>query len=252
MTHSTKPRILLIANDVPGTKDIITFLLARNPHIEFDVCITRGLSARNGNFKTTLKFVRTASFRFMARRSIDLLRYYLAPHRLRYTLKVFRTTSWTVSNINSPTNIECIKKNDYDLVFMLYSMHILSSDFISAMNSKVFGVHPSLIPAYRGLEPFFWVLSAGEEITGVSIFKVKNEIDAGIIVRQRPIMIRPDETVNSLYTKLALELAYEIDSLIGEMLPQQLKKISPQAPSYFSMPDRKSYVKFLQNGKKWD
>ena len=58
-----------------------------------------------------------------------------------------------------------------------------------------FVFHDSLLPAYRGFAPTVWALANGEDHTGVSLFRISEEVDAGDIVAQRRIAIGPDDTI---------------------------------------------------------
>lgn len=63
-------------------------------------------------------------------------------------------------------------------------------------------VHGSLLPDYRGAAPINWAIINGEKETGVTIFKLKHEIDTGDILLQEKIEIGKDETVGDLHDKM--------------------------------------------------
>lgn len=63
-------------------------------------------------------------------------------------------------------------------------------------------VHASLLPNYRGAAPINWALINGEKETGVTIFKLKHEIDTGNILLQQSIAIDDEDNAASLYVKL--------------------------------------------------
>lgn len=63
-------------------------------------------------------------------------------------------------------------------------------------------VHPSLLPRYRGHNPYFWVLARGETRTGVSIHRITRGFDEGPVVRQVEVPLRVDETLGTLYAAL--------------------------------------------------
>ena len=54
-----------------------------------------------------------------------------------------------------------------------------------------FGVHPSLLPRYRGPDPYFWTIDSGDEVTGVTAHVLEDEYDAGAILSQRQICLDP-------------------------------------------------------------
>lgn len=63
-------------------------------------------------------------------------------------------------------------------------------------------VHGSLLPKYRGAAPIHWAVINGEKETGVTVFRLKHEIDTGDILAQSKVTIDPDETTGDLYNKL--------------------------------------------------
>lgn len=64
-------------------------------------------------------------------------------------------------------------------------------------------VHPSLLPAYRGHNPYFWVLARGETETGVTVHHLTDRFDAGPVARRARHAIAPDETLGTLYAALS-------------------------------------------------
>ena len=63
-------------------------------------------------------------------------------------------------------------------------------------------VHASLLPQYRGAAPINWAIINGEKETGVTTFKLKQEIDTGNILLQEKIEISENETAGELHDKL--------------------------------------------------
>lgn len=63
-------------------------------------------------------------------------------------------------------------------------------------------LHASLLPQYRGAAPINWAIINGEKETGVTTFRLRHEIDTGMIIHQDKVQIRDDETVGELYHEL--------------------------------------------------
>lgn len=80
---------------------------------------------------------------------------------------------------------------------------ILPSEIISIPNIFAIGVHPSLLPKYRGAAPINWALINGDKETGGTIFKINPGIDAGDIFLSRKIAIEGNDDVVSLTEKLS-------------------------------------------------
>lgn len=65
------------------------------------------------------------------------------------------------------------------------------------------GVHPSLLPKYRGASPIQWAILRGEELTGVTVFRVTEAMDSGEVLLQDMTAIAPEETAVELRDRLA-------------------------------------------------
>lgn len=64
------------------------------------------------------------------------------------------------------------------------------------------GVHPSLLPRWRGPDPYFWTLAAGDEATGVTLHRLEEAYDTGNIIAQRRIRVRTEDDAFSLAHRL--------------------------------------------------
>ena len=87
-----------------------------------------------------------------------------------------------------------------------------------------FGTHPSLLPRWRGPDPYFWAIASGDVSTGVTLHRLAADYDTGAIVAQRTVPIDPRDDAWSLARKLdrpALELLVECADRLaaGEALP---------------------------------
>lgn len=81
---------------------------------------------------------------------------------------------------------------------------ILGSDLLTLPPGGFVNVHASLLPKYRGAAPVQWALVNGETITGVSTIYMTERVDAGDIIFQDPVTVRPEETAGSLQERLAV------------------------------------------------
>lgn len=68
--------------------------------------------------------------------------------------------------------------------------------------APAYGLHASLLPAYRGGAPLVWAMINGEEETGITFFMLDDGVDTGPIVGQRPVGILPDDTIATLYARI--------------------------------------------------
>jgi methionyl-tRNA formyltransferase len=87
-------------------------------------------------------------------------------------------------------------------------------------------VHASLLPRYRGASPIPAVILAGDAETGISLMQMDTGLDTGPIIASRVESIRPDDTTESLTTRLAAVSA----QLVAETLPRIMRhELSPVA-----------------------
>ena len=81
---------------------------------------------------------------------------------------------------------------------------LIGRDLLELPSHGMLGVHPSLLPHYRGAAPVAWALLQGETTTGVTIFRLNERLDAGDIVFQQTLGIEPRESADALTGRLAV------------------------------------------------
>lgn len=92
-----------------------------------------------------------------------------------------------------------------DLVVLAGFMRILSSGFVQHYGGRLLNIHPSLLPAYKGIHTHKRVLDAGETEHGASVHFVTPELDGGPVVRQAVIAVTTGDTADSLAQRVAIE-----------------------------------------------
>ena len=98
-----------------------------------------------------------------------------------------------------------LKEYNVDLVLLIGFMRILSAEFCREWRDRLLNVHPSLLPKYAGgmdTNVHKDVLNNGETETGCTIHFVTDELDGGPILIQKKCNVEPDETVETLKTKV--------------------------------------------------
>lgn len=89
-----------------------------------------------------------------------------------------------------------------ELVCLAGFMRRLSSAFVDAFPNRILNVHPSLLPAFPGLDAQRQALEHGVKITGATVHLVNAELDAGPIVRQAAVPVYDDDTVETLSARI--------------------------------------------------
>jgi len=89
-----------------------------------------------------------------------------------------------------------------DLVVLAGFMRILSADLVNPWCGRMINIHPSLLPAYRGLHTHRRVLEAGEQFHGTTVHYVTEELDGGPIIAQSRLRIGADDDEESLVKRI--------------------------------------------------
>jgi phosphoribosylglycinamide formyltransferase-1 len=89
-----------------------------------------------------------------------------------------------------------------ELVCLGGFMRLLSDTFVLHWQGRMLNIHPSLLPAFRGLDPHGQALAAGVRITGATVHFVTPEMDAGPIIMQAAVAIRDDDTAATLSARV--------------------------------------------------
>jgi phosphoribosylglycinamide formyltransferase-1 len=111
-----------------------------------------------------------------------------------------------------------------DLVVLAGFMRVLSAGFVARYAGRLLNIHPSLLPAYKGLHTHERVLAAGELQHGASVHFVSAELDGGPVVLQASVPVLPGDDVASLAARVQTQ-----EHLI---YPQVIRWIAEQRLQY--------------------
>jgi phosphoribosylglycinamide formyltransferase-1 len=98
--------------------------------------------------------------------------------------------------------VEELRKADVDLVVMAGFMRILKGDFLRAFAGRVVNIHPSLLPAFPGLEAWTQALEHGVKVTGCTVHFVDQGVDSGPIIAQETVPVLPADTAQTLHERI--------------------------------------------------
>lgn len=98
--------------------------------------------------------------------------------------------------------LEIVAEDRPDLIALCGFMRLLRASFLTRVGVPVLNVHPSLLPAFRGLEAQRQAIEAGAAETGVTVHYVDAGMDTGPVVAQARLPIRPGETAEELSERL--------------------------------------------------
>jgi phosphoribosylglycinamide formyltransferase 1 len=101
--------------------------------------------------------------------------------------------------------IDELQTHEVDLVCLAGFMRLLSADFIRAFPNRVLNIHPSLLPAFAGLDAQRQALEYGVRITGCTVHFVDEYVDSGPIIIQSAVPVLDSDTVESLSARILLQ-----------------------------------------------
>jgi phosphoribosylglycinamide formyltransferase-1 len=98
-----------------------------------------------------------------------------------------------------------LKNHEVDLVCLAGYMRLLSPQFIREFPLRILNIHPSLLPAFPGLDAQEQALRHGVKITGCTVHFVDEALDSGPIIAQAAVPVLDDDTVESLSARILKE-----------------------------------------------
>src|ERR1041384_3934847 len=94
--------------------------------------------------------------------------------------------------------ISVLREHHVDLVCLAGYMRLLSPCFVEAFRGRILNIHPSLLPAFPGLDAQRQALAHGVKVSGCTVHFVDETLDGGPIIAQRTVPVLEDDTVETL------------------------------------------------------
>lgn len=101
--------------------------------------------------------------------------------------------------------VSALRQKQVDLVCLAGYMRLLSSYFVQEFRGRILNIHPSLLPAFPGLEAQRQALEHGVKFAGCTVHFVDENLDAGPIILQSAVPVRDGDTVESLSARILAE-----------------------------------------------
>jgi len=101
--------------------------------------------------------------------------------------------------------IACLRAHRVDLVCLAGYMRLLSPEFVAAFPNRILNIHPSLLPAFPGLEAQQQAFEYGVKMAGCTVHFVDENLDHGVIVVQRAIPVEETDGAHSLAERILAE-----------------------------------------------
>ena len=98
-----------------------------------------------------------------------------------------------------------LRQRDVGLVCLAGFMRLLSGSFVAAFPNAILNIHPSLLPAFVGLDAQRQAWEHGVKVSGATVHIVTPELDDGPIVRQAVVPVLPTDSADSLAARILVE-----------------------------------------------
>ena len=114
--------------------------------------------------------------------------------------------------------VAALQQRGVSLVCLAGFMRLLSAAFVAAFPDRILNIHPSLLPAFTGLDGQRQAWEYGVKVSGATVHVVTPELDAGPIVLQAVAPVRDDDTPDTLAARILAEEHRIYPEAIGIML----------------------------------
>ena len=95
-----------------------------------------------------------------------------------------------------------LHKRNVDLICLAGYMRLLSKNFVHAFENRIINIHPSLLPAFPGLNVQQQAIDAGVKVSGCTVHFVNEDLDAGPIILQREVDVKEGDTAETLAARI--------------------------------------------------
>ena len=112
----------------------------------------------------------------------------------------------------------CLREHGVDLVILAGYMRLLSPEFIAAFPNRILNIHPSLLPAFPGLEAQLQAFKYGCKLAGCTVHFVDEHLDHGVIILQRSIPVLESDDAHSLSERILVEEHIAYSEAIARVL----------------------------------
>lgn len=166
------------------------------------------------------------------------------PLTVRRLAQEFQVPAFETVKVNSPESVAFVEAHQPDILLSISCPQRILKKLLSIPKKTSINIHSSLLPAYAGLAPYFWVLANGETRTGTTVHEMIEEIDKGRILAQRETKIPKGISAFSLFQTLADKGS---EALVEAILnPESI--VLKEPASYYSHPTKGAYRALRRNG----
>src|SRR5579863_3685900 len=114
--------------------------------------------------------------------------------------------------------VATLRQHKVDLVCLAGYMRLLSPGFVQAFPQRILNIHPSLLPAFPGLDAQLQAFEYGVQVAGCSVHFVDEQLDHGVIVLQRPVPVLEGDDAHTLAERILEQEHIAYSEAIGRVV----------------------------------
>ncbi|MFC7393492.1 phosphoribosylglycinamide formyltransferase [Scopulibacillus cellulosilyticus] len=112
-----------------------------------------------------------------------------------------------------------------DLIVLAGYMRLVGTTLLSAYRNKIVNLHPSLLPAFPGLNAIEQAVRAGVKVTGVTVHYVDEGMDTGPIIAQEPVRIYENDSIDEIEARIHQTEHSLYPKTIANLLEENVQKV---------------------------
>ena len=121
--------------------------------------------------------------------------------------------------------VACLREHHVDLICLAGYMRLLSPEFVQAFPNRILNIHPSLLPAFPGLDAQEQALAYGVQVTGCTVHFVDEQLDHGVIVLQKAVPVLPGDDAHALSARILEQEHIAYSEAIARVLSGEYRVI---------------------------
>lgn len=119
--------------------------------------------------------------------------------------------------------IACLREHSVDLICLAGYMRLLSSEFVSSFPQRILNIHPSLLPAFPGLDAQQQSLAYGVKVAGCTVHFVDEQLDHGVIILQKTVPVVDSDDEHTLAARILDQEHIAYAEAIARVLSNQYR-----------------------------
>lgn len=139
---------------------------------------------------------------------------------------------------NEPAYLEKLKALNADIGVVCSYNSLFSKEFLATTKLGYINSHPSILPDYRGANPYFHTINNGEKESGITLHFMDETFDTGDIVYQTTFELSPDETMGTLFNRTTYMISDALIKVLDNLKTTGKIKKFPQKEGSFIQADK--------------